>query len=133
MTRPGQLQQPIKLLEQQRTTARFIGEGFPLGATDLTLNAILMKSFVQGIEARPQIHPMEGIGIGADEVLIKFEAGVRRTHFKKFSPFPYSQRFGMGTERPELFGIFNEGLTVIGKGQRHKPVAGQPTANDTKQ
>jgi hypothetical protein len=39
----------------------------------------------------------------------------------------------MGTEHPELFGIFNERLTVIRKGQRHKPIAGQPTANDTKQ
>ena len=39
----------------------------------------------------------------------------------------------MGTKRSELFGIFNERLTVIGKGQRHKPVAGQPTTNDTKQ
>jgi hypothetical protein len=76
---------------------------------------------------------MEGIGIGAAEVLAKFKAGVRRTHFHIFQPFPYSQRFGVGTERPELLGIFNERLTVIRKRQRHKPVAGQPTANDTKQ
>jgi hypothetical protein len=76
---------------------------------------------------------MEGIGIGRTEVLVKFEAGVRRTHFDILLPFPYPQFLGVSTERSELFGIFNERLTVIGKGQRHKPVAGQPTANDTKQ
>ena len=64
MTRPCQLKQSVQLLEQQRATACFIGEGFPLCATDLTLNAILMKSFVQGIETRSKIQPMEGIGIG---------------------------------------------------------------------
>jgi hypothetical protein len=92
-----------------------------------------MKSFAQGIETRPKIHPMEGIGIGGTEVLVKFEEGVRRTHFDIFLPFSYSQRLGVGTERPELLGIFNERLTVIRKGQRHKPVTGQPTANDAKQ
>jgi hypothetical protein len=113
--------------------ARLIGEGFSLGAADLTLNAIPMKSFAQSIETRPKIHPMEGIGIGRTEVLVKCEARISRTYFDIFMPFTYSQRFGVSTERPELFGIFNERLTVIGKGQRHKPVTGQPTANDTKQ
>jgi hypothetical protein len=113
--------------------ARFMGEGFPLGAADLTLNAIPMKSFAQGIETRPKIQPMEDIGIGRIEVPVKCEARISRTHFDIFQPFPYSQRLGISTERSELLGIFNERLTVIGKGQRHKPVAGQPTANDTKQ
>jgi hypothetical protein len=92
-----------------------------------------MKSSAQGIETRPKIHPMEGIGIGRIEVLVKCEARISRTHFDIFMSFAYSQGFGMSTKRPELFGIFNKRLTVIGKGQRHKPVTGQPTANDTKQ
>jgi hypothetical protein len=113
--------------------ALLIGEGFPLGAADLALNAIPMKSFAQSIETRPKIQPMEAIGIGRAEVLVKYEARIRRTYFDIFMPFAYSQRFGVSTKSPELFGIFNERLTVIRKGQRHKPVAGQPTANDTKQ
>jgi hypothetical protein len=120
-------------MEQQRAPARLIGEGFPLGATNLSLNAIPMKPFAQGIETRPKIHPMEGIGIGRTEVLVKCEARIRRTHFDIFMPFPYSQRLSLGTERSELIGIFNERLTMIGKRQRHKPVTGQPTANDAKE
>jgi hypothetical protein len=113
--------------------ARLIGEGFPLGAADLTLNAILVKFFVQVIETRPKIQPMEGIAIGADKVLVEFEARVRRTDFHIFLPFPYSQFLGVSTKRHELFGIFNERFTVIRKWQRHKPVTGQPTANDAKE
>jgi hypothetical protein len=120
-------------MEQQRAPARLIGEGFPLGAADLSLNAIPMKPFAQGIETRPKIHPMEGIGISRIEVLVKCETRISRTHFNIFMSFAYSQGLGVSTKRPELFGIFNERLTVIGKGQRHKSVAGQPTANDTKQ
>jgi hypothetical protein len=88
---------------------------------------------VQRIETRPKIQPMEGIGIGRTEVLVKCEARISRTHFDIFMPFAYSQRFGVSTKRPELFGIFNERLTVIRKWQRHKPVAGQPTANHAKE
>jgi hypothetical protein len=92
-----------------------------------------MKSFAQGIETRPKIHPMEGVGICRTEVLVKCEARIRRTQFDIFMPFPYSQRLDVGTERPELLGIFNERFTVIRKGQRHKPVTGQPATNDAKQ
>jgi hypothetical protein len=112
------------LLEQQRAAARFIGEGFPLRSTDLTLNAILMKSFVQGIETRSKIQPVEGIGIGSAELLVKFEERVRRTHFHIFPSFPYSQRLGVGTECLELLSTFKEWLAMIGKRQRDEPATG---------
>jgi hypothetical protein len=105
------------LLKQQRATARFIGEGFPLRATDLTLNAILMKSFVQSIETRAKVQPMQGIGFGACELLVEFEARSHRTHFHILPPFPYSLYLGVGTECPELLGTFNEWLAMIGKRQ----------------
>jgi hypothetical protein len=103
------------LLEQQQATARFIGKGFPLRAPYPTLNAILMKSFVQSIETRVKIQSMEVVAIGAAKLLVKFEAGVRRTHFHIFLPFPYSQHLDVGTECPKLLGTFNEWLTMIGK------------------
>src|SRR5207249_6803522 len=126
VARPCQLKQPVQLLEQQWATARFIGEGFPLRATDLTLNTILMKSFVQGIETRAKIQPMQGIGSGACELLVEFEARVHRTHFHIFPPFPYSLRLGVGTKCPELLGTFNEWLAMIGKRKRDEPATGQP-------
>ena len=40
VARPSPLEQSVQLLEQQRATARFIGEGFTLYPTDLSPDAI---------------------------------------------------------------------------------------------
>ena len=133
MTRPGQLKQPVQLLEQQRATACFIGEGFPLRAADLPLNAILMKSFVQGIETRPKIQPMEGIGIGASRSsLSNSRQGFAERISTYFRPSLTLNDSAWAQSALNCSASFNERLAVIGKGQRHEPAAGQPAAHGTK-
>ncbi len=72
-----------------------------------------MKSFPQRIETLAKIQLMEGIDIAADELFVKFETRVRRTHFYIFPSFAYSQHFNMGTECTELLSTFNEWLAMI--------------------
>jgi hypothetical protein len=85
--RPSQPEQSVQLLEQQRATARFIGEGFPLRPTDLSLDAILMKSLMQRIETGVEIKPMEMVRSGTAEVAVEIQEGIRGSYFHIFPPF----------------------------------------------
>ena len=80
--------------------ARFIGERFTLRSTEISLNAILMKSLIHGVETRSKIKLME-IGCGAAEVAGKIQERIRGHDFHILPSFLLFQQLDTDTKLSE--------------------------------
>ena len=74
-----------------------------------------MKTFPQGIDAGPEIEPMQLIGTGTAKAAAEIQEGIRRSHLHILPMLFLPKRLDVGTQRLELIGIFDQRFAMIGK------------------